>query len=55
MIEALRGLGYNTQTALADIIDNSIAARATEVRIDFVWAEQMSCVLCVDNGAGMTR
>lgn len=54
MIEALRGLGYNTQTALADIIDNSIAARATEVRIDFVWAEQMSCVLCVDNGAGMS-
>lgn len=27
MIEALRGLGYNTATALADIIDNSIAAK----------------------------
>ena len=26
MIEALRGLGYNTATALADIIDNSISA-----------------------------
>lgn len=24
MIEALRGLGYNTATALADIIDNKI-------------------------------
>ena len=26
MIEALRGLGYSTATALADIIDNSISA-----------------------------
>ncbi len=54
MIEALRGLGYNTQTALADIIDNSIAAGATEVRIDFVWAERDSRVMCLDNGSGMS-
>ncbi|WP_337460098.1 ATP-binding protein [Pseudomonas putida] len=54
MVEALRGLGYNTQTALADIIDNSIAAGANEVHIEFVWADQESCVLCIDNGTGMT-
>ncbi|HTV30269.1 MAG TPA: hypothetical protein VMF32_21135 [Xanthobacteraceae bacterium] len=28
MIDALRGLGYSTPTALADIIDNSISAQA---------------------------
>jgi hypothetical protein len=54
MVEALRGLGYNTQTALADIIDNSIAASASEVNIEFIWAEQKSSVLCLDNGTGMT-
>lgn len=32
MLEALRGLGYSTATALADVIDNSITARATTVQ-----------------------
>lgn len=54
MVEALRGLGYNTQTALADIIDNSIAAGATEVRLEFLWAEGQSRILCMDNGRGMS-
>lgn len=54
MVEALRGLGYNSQTALADIIDNSIAAGATEVRLEFLWAEEQSRILCLDNGRGMS-
>ena len=54
MVEALRGLGYTTQTALADIVDNSIAAGANEVKIEFIWAERDSRVLCLDNGSGMT-
>lgn len=54
MIEALRGLGYSLPTALADIIDNSIAAGATEVRLGFRWAENDSCITCLDNGSGMT-
>jgi len=29
MVEGLRGLGYSPATALADIIDNSIAAEAS--------------------------
>ena len=32
MIEALRGLGYTAASALADLIDNSISARARERR-----------------------
>lgn len=39
MIEALRGLGYNTATALADIIDNSISAGARKVDLTFHWRE----------------
>lgn len=54
MIEALRGLGYSLPTALADIIDNSIAAEATEVRLGFHWAEGESCITCLDNGSGMS-
>ena len=39
MIESLRGLGYTTATALADIIDNSIAAGADRVDLLFFWDE----------------
>lgn len=53
MIEALRGLGYSAATALADIVDNSIAARADRVDILFSWAGNSSTVAILDNGAGM--
>ena len=54
MLEALRGLGYSTAAALADIVDNSISAGATEVRIDFGWAGPQSRVAVIDNGRGMS-
>ena len=54
MVEALRGLGYNIQTALADIIDNSIAAGANEIQLEFIWAEELSRIACLDNGRGMS-
>lgn len=53
MLESLRGLGYSTATALADIIDNSISAGAAEVRIDFTWAGPDSRVCVLDDGTGM--
>jgi hypothetical protein len=54
MIEALRGLGYSTATALADVIDNSIAARASKVDVLFVWNGPSSTIMVVDNGVGMS-
>ena len=54
MLESLRGLGYSTPTALADIIDNSISAGATEVRITFAWQGTSSHIALLDNGAGMS-
>ncbi len=54
MLEALRGLGYSTAAALADIVDNSVSAGATEVRIDFVWSGAESRVAVLDNGRGMS-
>ena len=54
MIEALRGLGYDTSTALADIVDNSIGAGSRHVWIDFEWAGRASRVLVRDDGIGMS-
>jgi len=53
MIEALRGLGYSTATALADVIDNSIAASADRIDIQATWAGENSTISVLDNGTGM--
>ncbi|MDG4552756.1 MAG: ATP-binding protein [Candidatus Competibacter sp.] len=53
MLEALRGLGYSTATALADLIDNSIAARAETVHLRFLWAGPASAIHILDDGDGM--
>lgn len=53
MVESLRGLGYSPATAIADIIDNSIAAGATEVDLIFKWDVEASSVAVLDNGHGM--
>lgn len=53
MLESLRGLGYAPATALADLIDNSIAANSSEVSIQFEWAGPQSWVRIIDDGNGM--
>jgi hypothetical protein len=53
MVESLRGLGYSTATALADIIDNSISAHATRVDVWFRWQGRGSTVSVLDDGDGM--
>ena len=53
MIEALRGLGYSTATALADLVDNSIAAGSGNVDLTFVWKGADSHITIQDDGRGM--
>lgn len=53
MIEALRGLGYTAASALADLVDNSISARARDVAILFFWEGPASRIAVLDNGDGM--
>ncbi len=53
MTESLRGLGYSTPTALADIIDNSISAGATIVDVRFEWNDGDPYIHVLDNGRGM--
>ena len=54
MMEALRGLGYSTAAALADGVDNSISAGASEVRLRFDWEGQASRISILDDGRGMS-
>lgn len=55
MVEALRGLGYSTATALADVIDNSIAAHAEHVDLRFSWDGVLSTITILDDGVGMSE
>lgn len=54
MMEALRGLGYSTAAALADIVDNSVSAAASEVRLRFDWDGANSRISILDDGRGMS-
>ncbi|MBV5265031.1 ATP-binding protein [Pinisolibacter sp. B13] len=54
LLRSLRGLGYSPETALADLIDNSLAAGAREVRIRLEWRDGNPLVEILDDGAGMS-
>lgn len=53
LLQSLRGLGYSPETALADLIDNSIAAGARSVEIWLDWREGNPLVEILDDGFGM--
>lgn len=55
LIESLRAFGYTTQTAIADIVDNSITAGARNIWIDFNWEGSDSTLSISDDGTGMTE
>lgn len=55
LLEALRAFGYSLPTAVADLIDNSIAASAQNVWVDFNWDGQASYIAIKDDGAGMSE
>jgi hypothetical protein len=52
-VASLRDIGYDTPRAIADLVDNSIAAGATEVDVTFTFAGEHSWIRVTDNGAGM--
>jgi hypothetical protein len=54
MMESLRSVGYDLETAVADIIDNSVSAGARKIDIWFEWAGANSWVRITDNGHGMS-
>ncbi|SFL91028.1 ATP-binding protein [Methylorubrum salsuginis] len=52
---SLRDLGYALETAIADLIDNSITADATDVRIFCNLSCTPAVLVVADNGRGMTK
>lgn len=53
LVQSLRDLGYGLPDAVADLVDNSIAARATKVWIDVGFEGDDSWIRIADNGRGM--
>lgn len=54
LMESTRAIGYSIESAIADIIDNSVAAQADRVDIDFFPIGE-SYISILDNGIGMTK
>ena len=55
MIESLRAVGYTPQTSIADLVDNSVTAGATNVWLTFFWDGPSSYISVRDDGHGMTE
>lgn len=55
LIEAMRDIGYSIEAAVADIIDNSITARATVIDVRFGWTDGSAWIGVIDDGYGMSR
>lgn len=54
VIQALRSIGYNAQTAIADIVDNSVDAKSKYIHIEFEYDMGNGYIKIEDNGVGMT-
>lgn len=55
LLQSVRSFGYSIETAIADLIDNSITANATEIKIDYGIDRYSSFVRVEDNGIGMNE
>lgn len=55
LIESLRGTGYSPETAIADLVDNSIAAGSSLVDLTFEWNDGEPVILLNDDGKGMSE
>ena len=52
--ESMRDLGYSLETAIADLIDNSVSARANSIEILCDLSQSDPALAIFDNGRGMT-
>lgn len=53
LIESMRAIGYTTESAVADLIDNSISANATEIAVSYQVGSD-AYVTVLDDGDGMS-
>ncbi len=55
LMESLRDIGYDLPAAVADLVDNSLDARADNVHIDLVHDRDGGYIRIADDGEGMTE
>ncbi len=55
MIHSLRAFGYDLGMAIADLIDNSIYAEASNVWVQYDWNEGDPWIRIIDDGKGMSE
>jgi len=55
LIEGLRDIGYSLETAISDIIDNSITAGARRIEIATETSSDDPYIAIIDDGGGMTE
>ena len=55
LIESMRDIGYSLQTAVADVVDNSITAGADSIRLLADTTSEEPAFGILDNGSGMTE
>ena len=55
MIETFRAIGYSIETAISDIVDNSITAGAKNIWIDYDWKGSRTTLSILDDGVGMNN
>ena len=53
MIETFRAIGYSLETAIADILDNSISANAKNIYINRLWRGGKTVISIKDDSEGM--
>jgi len=54
LLESMRSIGYSLESALADLIDNSISAKAKHIKIEFR-PYDAPYIAVIDDGDGMSK
>lgn len=54
LVQSLRDIGYSMESAIADVIDNSITAKAKNIHVNFAWNNENPWIAIVDDGYGMS-
>ena len=55
LVESLRDIGYSLQTAVADVIDNSLTAGARNIELLADTHAEAPSIAILDDGSGMSR
>ena len=55
MILVLRSIGYTPESAISDLIDNSIFAKSKNIHIDLDWNSGNPKIAITDDGIGMSE